>query len=618
MKKVALISDGWKRLIIYAWTDGIMNKIKEYSEEVCLYHYNCYGNWSSEEMHNRGEYNIFNLPDLRQFDGIILDCNNITDQEQLNYVIGLIKSSGVPAVSIARDIDGFYYAGIDNKKPINTMMDHLYDRHGCRSFAFAGGPEGNYENDCRVKAYTDSIKRFGLKVEENPVFYGDYDYETGVRFFNQLIDERRKLPDAILCACDNIATGVCTQAEKMGYKVPEDFRVTGFDNLDKAAYFRPQIATVDHNRGHITYRCMETLIDIWEGRQPEKYNFIETECVYGESCGCPNNGKVDYREYMKGQIIYGIQKAKEDERISELESNMSKCTRFSEMYECMNHFISGYDCEGFFVVVDDAFTTAKPRTCLTTKGYNTKNMSVVYACDKGEKLEFSKVEDLYAYIEKTGGKSEYLFTPIHFKQYAIGYTILKNGRFLYYNPYFYDLHNILVKELESLYSHIKLETVNKKLKDIYNKDQLTGIYNRIAYAETIAPEFKRYYEENIVCALGFVDVDNFKQINDTYGHEYGDEVLKKVAAILQKQCPKNGYACRYGGDEFIIFFPNADKESAAAVKKAINEAAAAIDIKLSIGMVLSTEKCGSDIKDYFEIADKYMYEEKMLHKKASQ
>ena len=168
--------------------------------------------------------------------------------------------------------------------------------------------------------------------------------------------------------------------------------------------------------------------------------------------------------------------------------------------------------------------------------------------------------------------------------------------------------------MESLYDHIKLSIANKKLKDIYNKDQLTGIYNRVAYAETIKPEFKRYYENNVVCAIGFVDVDKFKQINDTYGHDYGDEVLKKVAMILKNKCPKDGYACRYGGDEFIIFYPNATEESAAEVKAAINEAAAEINVQLSIGMVLSSDDYGSDINNYFEVADKYMYEEKLMHK----
>ncbi len=58
MKKVALFSDGWKRLITYAWVDGMMKFISKSDEEICLYQYNCHGNWSRDEKHNHGEYNI--------------------------------------------------------------------------------------------------------------------------------------------------------------------------------------------------------------------------------------------------------------------------------------------------------------------------------------------------------------------------------------------------------------------------------------------------------------------------------------------------------------------------------------------------------------------------------
>lgn len=616
MKRVALITDGWKRHLMYAWAHGIMCRIGEYREEVCLYHYNCHGNWSSEELHNLGEYNIYNLPALGDFDGIILDCNNITDQNQFDYVIELIKKSGVPTVSIARDIEGFYYGGIDNEKPIMTLMEHMYEVHGSRRFVFVGGPKDNYENEQRIKAYRQALEKFGLEEDDNPVFYGDYDFEDGLEFFETYIHEGRRLPEVFICACDNIAAGICTQAENMGYRVPQDFKVTGFDNLDKAAYFKPQITTVDHNRGSITYKCMQILIDIWEGKQPEKYNFIDTQCVYAESCGCPNNGTVDYRDYMKSHIISGVYKGREDERIATLQSSMAKCRRFEDMYRCMSDFFKGYDCDGYYVVVDDALTKAQSRSHMKIKGYNEANMSVVFARENDEELSFGSVAELNTYIEKTGGRNHYLFTPIHFKQYAIGYTILRNGRFLYDNSGYYDLHSILVKELEYLYSHTKLENMNKKLKEIYNKDQLTGMYNRTAYAELVAPTFKKYVEKGIMCAIGFIDVDNFKQINDVYGHDYGDEVLRRVAEILQDACPNDGYVCRYGGDEFILFFPCEDKTYADEIKMRINEAADTINMKLSIGVVLSEKAYGSDIKAYFEVADKNMYEEKLEHKRA--
>lgn len=609
-----MITDGWKRYLMYAWAYGIMNRIDDYEEEVCLYHYSCHGNFSGEELHNVGEYNIYNLPELKDFDGIVLDCNNIIDQKQLEHVIDLIKKSGVPAVSIAKDIDGFYYGGIDNEHPIRELMAHMYEEHKSRSFVFAGGPKDNYENELRVKAYRESLAMYGLNENDNPVFYGDYDFEGGVEFFKNYMSSGRKLPDVFICACDNIAAGICTEAEKQGYYVPNDFKVTGFDNLDKAAYFKPQITTVDHNRGNITYKCMEVLIDIWNGKEPDKYNYTDTHCIYTESCGCPNSGVVDYREYMKNQIVYGVQKAREDERITRLQSDMAKCKKFDDMYRCISDFFMGYDCEGYFVVVDNALTKAQSRSYLKTVGYNEKNLSVVYARDGEQELNFSSVAELNEYLAKVGANSHYMYTPIHFKQYTIGYTILKNGKFLYDNSCYYDLHSILVKELEYLYSHTKLESANKKLKEIYNKDQLTGIYNRTAFAETIAPTFKKYCENGVSCAVGFIDVDNFKQINDVFGHEYGDEVLCKVASTLQRQCPKEGFVCRYGGDEFILVFPCTDKDYAEEVKARINNAMECINIKLSIGIVLSKEGYGSDIKAYFEVADKNMYEEKMQHK----
>lgn len=82
MKKIALLADGWKRLITYAWVRGINQFIEAYPEQIEVCHYNCMGNWSDDRVFNQGEYNIFHLPDLTMFDGIILDLNNVCDEVQ--------------------------------------------------------------------------------------------------------------------------------------------------------------------------------------------------------------------------------------------------------------------------------------------------------------------------------------------------------------------------------------------------------------------------------------------------------------------------------------------------------------------------------------------------------
>lgn len=614
MKKIALISDGWKRLITYAWVQGIMDKIQESGKEVALYQYNCYGNWSRDELYNKGEYNIYNLPRLSEFDGIVLDCSNIVDKDEFAYVVSLLRSSKVPVVSIGYNIEGFYYASIDNRQPILEMMEHLYQVHGYRRFIFAGGPRDNYENAVRVKAYRDCIAKWGLNPEENPCWYGDYDYETGVRYMSDFIKSGKDFPDAFVCANDNIAAGMCARAAKEGFEIPRDFAVTGFDNLDKAAFFKPQISTVTYDREKIGGKCFEVLADIWDGRDVPKYNYVPTKCLFSESCGCENNKRVDYREYIKDQIVDSVKKQADEEWLAELEGSLSKCTEFCEMTEYISAFFKEMDCDGFGIVLDKKMLAGGNNVQFPVKGYDREDLIVSYAEEKGKRLAIRSVAELDAYMEKTGSGSSYLFTPIHFREQAIGYSVLKNGRFLYDNPYFYDIHNTVAGCAERLYKHKQLEWVNRKLLDTYNRDALTGIYNRTAYSNLIEPEYVKYRGKKENCAILFLDADRFKEINDTKGHEYGDMVLKTIAKILRSRCPKEGYVFRFGGDEFIVFWPKATEESAAEMRQILMGDFKKAQIAVSMGIVVTDYKKEKRLDEYLSAADRKMYAEKNRNK----
>lgn len=614
MKKVALISDGWKRLITYAWVDGIMTAIRESGEEVCLHQYNCYGNWSRDKLHNQGEYNIYNLPELRKYDGIILDCNNIVDEKVLSGLISMLRKADVPVVSIGYEIEGFYYAGIDNRQPILDMMEHLYKIHGCRRFIFAGGPKDNYENSLRVQAYRDRLEEFGLKTAENPVLYGDYDYETGIVHLKKVIEEGWALPDVFVCANDNIAAGLCEAAEQLGYEIPGDFLVTGFDNLDKAAYFKPQITTVGHERERIGKKCMEILLDLWSGKKLEKHNFVPAECIFTESCGCPNNGMVDYREYVKNQIVYGVKKQEDEELLMELEGNIVNASTFEEIFERIGEYFAKLECDGFVTVLDKRLFEADVNTVFPTEGYDRDNLIVTHLFERDRKVCMHSLKDIYECMEQYGSSNAYMFTPIHFKNQAVGFSIMKNARFLYDNPYFYDIHSTIVKSLENLFKTRQMENVNRRLKDMYNRDPMTGLYNRIAYSEMIEPEYRGYCEKNVACAVAFLDVDKFKQINDTMGHEYGDMILKKIAVTLKELCPEGGYVYRFGGDEFVVFFPEASIEKNDEFRKKLIAKLREHEIEISIGMVLTSPDSGKRLDDYLAEADKKMYEAKMIKK----
>ena len=129
MKKVALFMDGWKRYFTYAWPLGFMQKIKEARADVNLYIFNSNGNWNRDDGYSYGEYNIYNLPELTDFDGIIISVNNIKYPEVTAELLDRIRKSGVPAISLETAFDGLHFVGIDNYDAMYDMTRHMIEKH---------------------------------------------------------------------------------------------------------------------------------------------------------------------------------------------------------------------------------------------------------------------------------------------------------------------------------------------------------------------------------------------------------------------------------------------------------------------------------------------------------
>lgn len=207
-----------------------------------------------------------------------------------------------------------------------------------------------------------------------------------------------------------------------------------------------------------------------------------------------------------------------------------------------------------------------------------------------------------------------MYCSLHFRDVVVGYTILKNPRFLYSNPAFFDIHSVFIKKLENLYKQKILENTNKKLLDLYNKDALTGLYNRVACNEMVVPQYEELKEQNRGCTMMFFDLDDFKFINDTKGHKYGDKVIKKIADIIDGCKPDNALVYRFGGDEFIVFVPEINVEKTDLFLDTVKKLLKNENVNASCGIVYTDPGSGKTFDDYLAIADKKMYECKEANK----
>lgn len=115
----------------------------------------------------------------------------------------------------------------------------------------------------------------------------------------------------------------------------------------------------------------------------------------------------------------------------------------------------------------------------------------------------------------------------------------------------------LVFVLEIRLSSNQLQRQNAILEKLASTDPLTGLYNR----RSMDIFLSQAVESDVGFALIMCDIDNFKSVNDTYGHDFGDVVLKRIAKITTEQVREKGYVCRWGGEELLILLNNVSKEN---------------------------------------------------------
>lgn len=169
-----------------------------------------------------------------------------------------------------------------------------------------------------------------------------------------------------------------------------------------------------------------------------------------------------------------------------------------------------------------------------------------------------------------------------------------------------DALRLRMKEIESLQEQLREQAL---------KDPLTGLYNRRYLNETMPREIARTRRENIPLGIIISDIDHFKKINDTYGHQVGDRFLVELANLLTVNARGSDIVCRYGGEEFLLVLPGVAKDSAIMRAEEIRQLCSDIiipyegrqlEVTLSIGIAIYPEH-GLEAAEIILKADKALY-----------
>lgn len=194
-----------------------------------------------------------------------------------------------------------------------------------------------------------------------------------------------------------------------------------------------------------------------------------------------------------------------------------------------------------------------------------------------------------------------------------------------------DQREVLLKQISQLEAqkqeiatqNEELAEANARLEQIAITDQLTGAYNRRYIMREIEQELSRSARHSLPTSVTMIDIDHFKDINDTHGHQVGDEVLKEVVQVLSSSIRTSDLLGRYGGEEFIIIAPLTAHQEALILAERLREAVSKwpfettygfIKLTISLGVATydgKTETCqGAIIEQLLAKADAELYKAK--------
>jgi len=163
-----------------------------------------------------------------------------------------------------------------------------------------------------------------------------------------------------------------------------------------------------------------------------------------------------------------------------------------------------------------------------------------------------------------------------------------------------------------------LRSMSDRFRDLSNTDFLTDLFNRRYFMDVAGIEFKRCQRYKLVMSLVMIDLDHFKQVNDTLGHQAGDQVLVGLARLMRQMFRTTDVIARYGGEEFVLLLPQTSIEEAkiaaeklrSELRKTALGAVPAGDLTCSIGASQYPSQKVDGIESLIERADQALYRAK--------
>ena len=618
--RIAFFTVDWNYELVEATLRGLHRFIDDHPN-VCLRVFDCFGK-ETDSAADRSEYAVYNLPDLKQFDGILIQGSQIVRQASREDLARKVAESGVPAVTLDCPVEGCTLVSVDNECAQHDITAHLIRDHGARRLVYL---TGLMDNDCpeapqRRDGFLRACRENGIADADIKIVQCTWRTSDGIRLAQRWLDSGEPLPDAFVSANDEMALGMIETLTERGVRIPEDVMVTGFDNVNSAELSSPRLSTIYRDYSQLDYHAMEVLLDKINGADLPDVIPYGFSMIYSESCGCKEgdrSGALRNKYFQQTRFLKNFYTLQDD-----MASELFEASTLQELMDIVEHNHNIFGCDSVFLCINDYYYDNYEKALWQHDSEDFGLEMVMAACgsDKpglADRLRLTRFATEHLLPGEVMDSERFLvFYPLHYNTYSIGYIVMNDIS----EAAKLNLHKSIFSFLEIAIENVRkkclLRQLNETLDDLYVHDALTGFYNRFGFERFARHTFDAFLRQDGGARILFVDMDDMKGINDRFGHEIGDEAIRAAADILRRCCNPSDFLMRYGGDEFLAVASCRETELEQAIQQATDETNRALPYRLglSVGSIDVARGDRRSLDACVQDADSLMYENKKRRK----
>lgn len=502
-----------------------------------------------------GEEKIYSLAASADVDGFIFAAGHFMKRELVRSIFSMLKETGKPCVVLAYPNDDFPCVYAEQTEGITRLTEHLILEHNCRKIYCLTGNKGIYEAEQRLKAFCDTVRKYGLDESECRYFYGDFWKQSAVELAENIAAEKIPVPDAVVCASDTMALTLCEALKSHGFGVPEDILVTGYDgNIDAFLNF-PPLATVSGSERILGEKGVIRLSELISGKPAENVKTSQITVHYNRSCGCHTDSPHTIRNefisrHLEFNRIFGeyfltsdfIVRLSDTSSVEEYITTVDSLAFLMPKWKHLNLCI----CQDWLGDFENPDTPEN-------ENYS-ENMLMMLSKSRIEPecgIVTFPTENLLPSLMKEHTAKCIVFLPLHYGRKALGYCALEyeNGGSYIMEERCKSWCDSVSNGLIALRNKLYTDYIQQKNEEYSYFDTITGIFSLKGLIH-IFPTFLKKAEKTGKCVqvialscrnTGKEDIDS-----------RADNFLTLVANAVQMSCADNEIAARINEGYFIV------------------------------------------------------------------